>query len=300
MAKKSKTGKNRDSSRRRAALRIFLWLAVAAAVAGAGWVAAVTVWDVASQRQEFRLDLQQLTLKGCPEWVNSSGMTRQLRDALAPLPENASLFRKDIAHAVQHELRSSPWLLDVREVRRILPNQLQIRAVFRRPAGIARWDGRSYLVDQEGHWLPDELFSPPAGWAVARTPAVVDHLLREPPPIGWPWDGARMAVGARLTDFLRRRRALDRLDIRTIDVTGVGRHTTAPEIVLTTAQGVAVKWGKSSVFAGVEGLTPPASGPSDVEKLQMLLSKLAERPRLQGIQYLDLRFHGKIIFNEGG
>ncbi len=66
---------------------------------------------------------------------------------------------------------------------------------------------------------------------------------------------------------------------------------------MTTVGGAQVKWGPSSVYADV-GMEEPAFLTPDAEKLQILLSKLADYPNLQGIQYLDLRFHGKVYFRE--
>ncbi len=276
-------------------VRPLLWLAVVAALVAASYVAAVTVWDNVVHRPEFRLQLRALTLNGYPEWVNAERMTEELRGELGALPRDASLFNPDVAAAVQHELCASPWLVDVREVRRVMPNRLQVSPVYRRPAGLVRWNGHKYLVDREGVWLPDELFSPPASWARVTTPLIVDRLLQESPPMGRPWAGPRMAVGAALTEFLRTGGLLEKLELATVDVTGVGRPTAEPDIVLTTAGGTDIKWGASSLYAEVPDLEPPPSLIPDALKLQAVLDKLEEYPDLSGIRYLDPRFHSKII-----
>jgi hypothetical protein len=229
-------------------------------------------------------------------------MTGELQDALARVPAGRSLFDADIARIVRDELAASPWLLEVNEVARELPNSLRVRAVFRRPAGIVSYGGRTYMVDREGYWLPDRLFHAPT----RELPVIEDSLLREPPAIGRPWDGPRLAAGARLTQFLDRIGLLEELPVVRIDVSGVARGAIEPDITMTVpwvrgdgSPGQAlVKWGKSSFYAGLPGLEEPVLVVPDQEKAQMLLAKAAEYPDLRGIRHIDLRFHGQIIFAE--
>ncbi len=300
MAKKSKSNKDEFGPRWKPVLRAAVWVLIIGALAGACWLGAARGWQAVEHRPEFRLNLHALTLRDCPDWVDCENMNRHLRGQMKALPADASLFRQDIARAVQHEMRASPWLLEVQEVDRVLPNNLQIRAVFRKPAGIARWNKQDYLVDKEGCYLPEEFFSAPPAWEGEDTPRIVDDILHEAPPIGRPWDGPRMAVGARLSDFLRRKGVLERLRLSTINVTGVGRYGTEPPILLVTDGGAKIKWGSSSLYKDVPGLSAAPSGPSDEEKLDMLLSKLGDHPGLRGIRYIDLRYHGKIIFAPEG
>ncbi|MCD6416100.1 MAG: hypothetical protein J7M08_05330 [Planctomycetes bacterium] len=294
MAKKAKKKPALD----RRLLRVGTWTLVLAALCVACWMGARSAWRAIMKQPQFRLQLHALELNDCPQWVRCSPMNQQLQKQLLGLPPDASIFRRDIAQALARELLACPWLLDVQEVRRVLPNSLRVRAVFRKPAALAQWNEREYLVDKDGHWLPDELFKRPKEWEGATGPTIIDGLLREPPPMTDRWDGPRMAVGARLSDFLRRNGLLRELSIQTIDVTGVGRQSAEPEIALRTADGVLIKWGKSDAFFAVQGLDPGPPRLSDNEKLQMLLSKLAERPRLAGISYLDLRYHGELVFAE--
>ncbi len=304
MAKKSnKKKKNKSKGRKlspaqKAALRVTLYAVAALLGAGAVGGGAVLTWRSVKASPAFQVNLHTFALNGCPEWVNAGRMSECLARELRALPPGASLFRRDLAHAVQRELRASPWLLDVREVSRIMPNRLRIRAVYRKPAGVVLYKGKQYLVDAEGWWLPDELFRRPTGWQGHYLPSIVDRHLDEPPPWGRRWGGPRLAVGARLTDFLRREGLLRRLNVDIVDVTGVGRPAVDPAIVLLTPDGVSIKWGASTAYDEVSGLQTPPSIISDAEKLAMLNSKLREHPGLSGIQYLDLRFHGAIYFRE--
>ena len=262
----------------------------------AAWIAAGTAWSAVERRPEFQVDLLALSLNACPDWVNADRMGSELRKQLSSAPQGKSIFDRDIAAAVARQLDNSPWVLEVKSVQRMLPNNLLVTAVFRKPAALVLMAGRHYMVDRAGHWLPDDLFNRPEEWDTDRLPHVVDRGLRQPPAIGERWDGPRLAVGARLTEFFRRKGLLDRLHLSSIDVTGVGRTTPRPDIVLTTGSGALVKWGKSSVYGRVPGLEAPPFLTPDAEKLEMLTSKLSDYPELSGIQYVDLRFHGQIVF----
>jgi len=299
MAKKAKKKNNRKKPTRPPAafLRVAAWLLLAGLLCAAGWVGAVTAWQAVARSPQFRLDLQASALGETPAWVKAGAMSRELQQHLAELPAGISIFHPDVAAAVHRRLSACPWLLEVRGVERRLPNTLLIKGAFRKPAGIAVWGGSRYLIDGEGYALPDRLFNPPAEWLGKPMPVIEDRLLNQPPPVGRPWDWPRMAAGAQLCEYLRRAGLFDRLQITTIDVTGVGRGTADPDIVLTTASGAQIKWGASSLYADI-GLEEPAFLIPDAEKLQMLLAKLGDYPGLRGIAYLDLRFHGKVYFRE--
>ena len=278
----------------RAMLLMVLVLAAGAALC----LATRAGWRALTRRPEFRVDTSLLTPGAYPQWINGPKMTGELRARVARLPRGRPVFDRDLARLVYQELRGCPWIAEVASVRRSLPNSLQVKMALRKPAGVVWWEGRGYMVDQEGYWLPPDLFRAPPDWTKVNMPLIVDGLLRSGPPRGRPWDGPRLAVGARLCEFFHQRGLLSKLDLATVDVTGVGRGRD-PEIVLTTVGGAQVKWGKSTVYALVRGLPAPALGVPDDEKLAMLSSKLREYPGLKGIRYLDLRFHGQIVFAEG-
>jgi hypothetical protein len=298
MARRTRRKNSKPAQRPRGPLfRVLVWLALAALLAGAGYVGATTAWDAIAASPQFQLDLQAFALGDNPAWVKGGAMSRELRQYLAPLPGGASIFERDLAAAVHQQLSNCPYLLQVSAVERRLPNTLSIQAAFRKPAGIAVWGESRYLVDKDGYPLPEKLFNPPLDWLGKPMPVIEDRLLSQPPPVGRAWDWPRMAAGARLCEYLRRAGLFERLAIATIDVTGVGRGTADPDIILTTLGGAQIKWGASSLYGDL-GMEEPAFLTPDAEKLQMLLAKLSDYPDLRGIQYLDLRFHGKVYFRE--
>jgi hypothetical protein len=268
-------------------------------LAGAGWVGARTAWRAIERQPEFRLDLTALSLGGTPQHVNGEALGRELAAELEALPSNTTIFDRDATRAVYEQLRRSPWLLEVSEVRRQLPNTLTIKARFRKPLAFARWRDRLYMIDRDGYRLPEALFRPPTSWQRQPVPVVTDELIHQPPPVGLPWDEPRMAVGARLVDYLRRRGVLNKIEIATVDVTGVDRGTTDPDIILTTASGTEIRWGPSTTIYPELGLPVHPDDVSDAAKVRILLTKIEEYPGLRGAAYIDLRVNNQIIFSPG-
>jgi len=300
MAASSRRAASTVPWRRERPLRLALWLALFALMCVAASLGSRRLWLAVCNRPEFRVDPTAVALKGLPRWVKEGPMEAELRRQLEGVPPGRNLFDPGLAHAVQHELRACPWVLDVPKVQRALPNSLLAGAVFRKPAALVSFGGRRYMIDIEGYWLPDDLFQEPPEWRQQAVPVIRDRLLQEPPPMGQPWDPPRLEVGARLIQFLWEQGLFSRLHVESVDVTGVGRDTVEPDIELITPNGARVKWGKSSTYAHVEGLQRPAFLVPDEEKLQMLLSKLDRYPDLRGLRYMDLRFHGQIAYVEEG
>jgi hypothetical protein len=284
------------------AFRVATWVVVALLLCGAAAFGVRTAWQAVGARPAFRVEPGALRVTAFPEWVKGPEMTGELQRVLDRVPPGRSLLDPDIARIVGDELASCPWLLEVNEVRRELPNSLRVKAAFRKPAGLVSYEGRTYMVDVEGWWLPDRLFNTPE----AKLPVIEDALLREPPAVGRAWDGPRLAVGARLTQFMQRFGLLSKIAVTSIDVSGVARAAIEPDITLGVpwvrddgSPGHAqIRWGKSTFYAGLPGLEDPILEVPDREKAQRVLANEAEHPALRGIKYLDPRFHNQIVFAE--
>ena len=260
-------------------------------------LAAAFLWRTTSQRPEFMLTATAISINECPSWVERQDMTEQLRKELAALEETVSIFEPDLADRVQHELRASPWVLDVPAVRRVLPNRLSVKMVFRRPAAVVKLRDQDleYLVDRDGYWLQKPLFLFPPDWIRNREPFVYDDKLDLAPVSGKAWGQPKIAVGARLCEFLRRSDLLKKLTLLKIDVTNVGSDGTGPDIVLYTRDNVTIKWGQSDAYRQVRGLQPSSLAYSDKQKLTMLERFLADYPGLEGVEYIDLRFNKGVL-----
>jgi len=306
----AKNGSRKKASRspeflrklRKLGMRWLVRAAVAALLLLALVVGARKAWASLTGGPEFKLSAATISLPDCHPIVQAPAMAAELRRQVGPVLQGASIFEPGLCGRVEQQLRANPWVLQVRSVRRQLPNQLQIDLVFRVPAGLVQYSGRTYMVDANGWYLPDGpgdgLYRRPPAWQLSDAPVIVCSSLRGLPPRGRPWinasdRGDALAVGARLYSFLERNGLFQELAVRTIDVSRVGAKPGAanePEIVLTTRDGVQVKWGRSDAYTLVAGLQDLKPLYSDERKLAMLRTKLAEYPELQGLRYIDLRF----------
>jgi hypothetical protein len=316
--KKQKRGPTIPPAVARTALRSALYGAVLVLVGAAFTVAGRSAWSAVRGNPSFGVTPDAIALGETPHWVDGQAMDAQLRPLLADV-DGASVFDRDLADRVAQALQRSPWVLFVRSVTRRLPESdrsapLEVQVVFRRPAARVALNGRTYLVDRDGVYLPDTLFREPADWAEAgRQPVVVDRALhgsdmphrpggelrRRRPAAGTaaPRPG-RVALGARLCERLRQGGVTRAVELSTVDVTGVGDPALDPEILLTTASGVEIRWGRSDLYAELKGLSPRAGSLTDREKIDKLLSNLERYPGFPGIEYIDMRYHGRIYWRE--
>ena len=275
-------------------LRVFAWAGVLVAFGASLAVGAGRLWQHLEQRPEFALDASTLRLGYTQDCIKEEAMAQELRSRLPALPDTVSLLRGDLAERIGQELSNCPWVLEVEAVERQFPNRLSVRVNFRNPAAIVQFEGQNYLVDRQGFWLPGELYRLPADWDAQSTPCIVDAGLRGSPCVGQRWGWPRIAAGAMLTEFLREKGLFDKLALRAVDVSHVGKGGTKPEIVLICNNGAHVRWGTSRCYAHIEGLEPLPDAASDEEKLSKLLAKLQEYPELDQLEYIDLRFHNKV------
>jgi len=301
--RKKKAGKQEKGvARLRAALpRCLAWAGVLALVAVAVSLGASRLWAAVSGRPEFTLDASALSFHNCPPCGRRAQMASELRKQLSAAIGGRSVFDEDLCRRVEERLRAGPcfWIREVKSVRRLLPDRLELEMVFREPAALVQFGPDCYMIDADGYWLPDHLYLLPEGWDTDRIPVIVNRKLRTSPPLARGWSGPALAVGARLHMFLLRSGLFDELPMKTLDVTHVGEAGYEPDIVLTARNGVAIKWGCSDSYAQLEGLSLPSGRNPDSRKLEMLRTKMGDYPGLEGLNYIDLRWVGKISVSEG-
>ena len=224
-------------------------------------------------------------------------MTRHLQSLVETV--RTSVFRPELAASVKTRLESSPWVTRVNRVERRLPNNLILHIDFRLPAGVVELAGRHYLVDREGYWLPEGLYSWPTEWDETRTPIITDSRLQGPPPRERPWNSASIPVGAHLAGFLREKGLFENLAIQSIDVSNVGRPGSEVDITLRTDSGADIRWGAADCYREIDGLRWSPLERTDRQKLEMLCTKLTDYPDMRGtdyeIEYIDLRTN-KVFF----
>ena len=166
---------------------------------------------------------------------------------------------------------------------------------IREPAAGILIGGRDiYLLDESGRRLPGVRKRAPDG---IRHPLLrIDGVVAKPPFPGDVWsDPVREGVSVALA--LRRRPDLvRRAGIVAIDVSNVGLRVDRKEseIVLVTAGGARIEWGRSDV-------SPWAANEVSVEhKLELLEMAMSAYPGLAGVDRLRVQFEnlGAILARE--
>ena len=170
-------------------------------------------------------------------------------------------------------LLSSPWVRDA-ALRRLLPSTVEVVVSERQPVGIARIDGRLYLVDERAVVIDE--YGPQ--YADFDLP-IIDGLTSPAAPEGARADAARAELAARLIASLGSRPEIARR-VSQVDVSDL--HNAA--VILSGDPAV--------LYVGEDRFLP---------RLQSYLD-LAEalRERVQQIDYVDLRFDGRIYVRPVG
>ncbi len=273
-------------------LRVLLWMAVLSALALAAWMGADTAWNAMTRHHMFAVSADEVFFN-TPDFILKPGMERELRARLGDAVDGRHIFDRSINAAVDEKISGLPWIRDVKEIRRQLPNRIEISLDFRKPSGIVKLGDERLFVDSDGFWLPDDLYIFPPEPASGDLPVIVHDGLRRPPR-GRQWEGRALPAGARLRRFLCEHAVRNLLDITQINVTNVGaeaRGRNVADITLLAASGAIIAWGTTDAYDDIEGLDRREDEPSDRLKLLRLSEFLNEFPGLENVRHLDLRFH---------
>jgi len=271
--------------------RCLLTLLIALVLVAASVFGARLTWAQLVGRREFTFSSATLSFGQCPPFVRAEPMVQELRRGLTDTLGGASIFDEGLCDRMAQHLHARPWVRKVKSIRRLLPNTLHVQVLFRQPCALVEVAGLDYAVDRDGLWLPDRLYRRPAAWDDVRMPVVLDSVLEGPPPHDPSQGRPSLAVGARLTEFLFTEGILRELQIKSIDVTRVGRGGYEPDVTLETEGGVEIKWGCTDAYEQFEELSRPPEEPTDGEKLRMLRAAIERHPKFEGLQHIDLRYN---------
>lgn len=275
--------------------RYVIWAITLLLVIGAGVLGARRGWAELQRQPEFAVKPGGLHFHSLPESVRTHPMERTLRSETRAALRRATIFDPDICRAIAHELQASPWIKNVEEVRRIYPDRIGVHAAYRRPAGMVETNTNRYMVDEDGYWLPQELYTQPEHWDSIKLPTIVSDQLSNTPYRRRGEKHPALAVGASLTETLHAGGLLDVIEITHIDVTNVGQDDTASDVILSTAADRQIKWGTTDAYERIPSLDRPMDSHKDAEKIAMLRNILDQHPNLMRLHYVDLRF-GKIYY----
>ncbi len=194
------------------------------------------------------------------------------------------LFEKGLSQEVAGEKEAIPWVKKVHSVRRGFPDKLLVQLEIRKAVAVVKREETFYLLDKEGMVLPEAYFAWPEDQD--KLPCIESRRLRVTPKPGQRLEDKGVLAGIELVCFLKEEGIHKLVNLRSVDVTGVGwsRSQGESDIVIWTQSGVAIKWG-----------CPPLCGHTDElsneQKLKNLLSVVkAEGTKLDQMQYIDVRW----------
>ena len=285
------------SPARRLALRAVGHLAVAAVLAGGLAYAAL-----ASRAFVERTDAEDaparltVTLINRPAWMGDY-LARQIAAVVPRAP--TSPFDHDLLVTAVDRLRASPWVRDVRQVRRAYGDgpgdTLVVDCEYRAPAALVRWRDAYWLVDNDGVKLPDpfaeaQLPRVTVG-ADGRTALRIVTGVRLPPPdVGHKLPGGDVAAALDTAKLLFSKPYLD--EVTGVDVSNFGgrldrRH---PQVVLATRYNTSIWWGRPPLADDFFVEVPVA------KKLATLAAVVRQYGRVDGGKpFLDVRFDTALL-----
>jgi hypothetical protein len=149
-------------------------------------------------------------------------------------------------------LAANPWVKEVHAVRRAYRDQpgdvIEVRADFRAPVALVRWQDAYWYVDSDGVRLPERLTAEQAATLIQPgRPTmfrIIDGVTSAPASPGKPWPGGEVQAGIELIGLLT-----DRIydQIVKIDVSNFNGRQSAngSQINLVTRDGSEVRWGQA-------------------------------------------------------
>ncbi len=199
-------------------------------------------------------------------------LERVLRDV-----RGASLFDPNLVPYVGAQIRELPWVDVLVGVEKVYPDRLRPVLRVRRPvAALERRKGEGVLVDREGAALPFGYYPASLGGEVPVLTGVR------------PGEGSAEEVreGVDIVLELVEAGLTERCTVREVDLSNVGgrEDPRESEIVIRTATGVTIEWGRSR-------RSPRAlDEPSPAVKMDSLKETLRSFPGLEGIARVKLQF----------
>lgn len=245
-----------------------LWRALAVGVLKYSLVAAAGLW-VVSKAVSFARESPLLRVSHVATAGNHRVSGREIEELLADLRgENILLTDLD---RWRSQLLTSPWIRDA-ALRRSLPSTIEVRVVERQPIAIGRMGGRLYLVDERG--IAIDGYKPE--YAALDLP-IVDGFATGDAAAGA--NAARGQLAARLILAMKPR----------------------PEIASRLSQIDVSDQHNARVLLNDDTAELRLGEERFLERMESYLSLAAVlRERVQEIDYVDLRFDGRVYVKPTG
>ena len=272
---KRKTKATKTGPGRRVVLMVFVVLCILSVVA-AGFV----FLDRYVQKITLSDQVGPLQFIDRPYWFNNE----LLQKAQEAAGGSEFALNETVARAVAENLELVPWLYNVKV--QTTSSSVEVRAKYRRPAGLIKRSGKTHYIDHDAVVLP---FLPIKNLTIVE---IKGFLARTIPPEGVPMTGDDIAAAIKLLYALE---TMDRIstpdapllkEIDSIDVSNLDgrRNRHKAHIVLYAKDGTQVNWGAAY------GRSARYLEASDKEKVAMLYEFYTQNGTIQGIvKYIDLR-----------
>jgi hypothetical protein len=221
----------------------------------------------------FRVDPSQIEIGELPSYVPDR-VALEIK-ALTRI-EPRSIFDATLLDDLKAAFLQHPWIRDVRNAHRVLPNRVALELELRAPAAVVDVGAWRVTVDRDGWVLEDHASLAPDGLPKIRGDK---KGIPRIPKVGGRFNSQAVEDGLSVVSELKKNSAhpfFRYVDVSVIDVSNVGSLKTS-EIVLELSSGTIVEWG--SAMTGAMG---PLELPTS-RKLDNLLLVQDRHPGLQGV-----------------
>jgi hypothetical protein len=237
----------REAAIRRVCIHVFCAVCFLGAIAGVACFAR----DYVVRRIAFPSDPPKVVLVNRPAWMSDLLAEEIIRKAK---PAGAhSAFDHQLLMDINRILVASPWIRQVRQVRRVYQNRpgdtIEIDCDYRAPVALVKWGQTYWLVDDEGVKLPaqfelSQLNRVVYGADHKMNIRVITGVMHKPVGEGSKWPGEDIVAGLDMVKLLYGLPYAE--EIVTVDVSNyAGRDSIKDaQITLGTTHGNTIKWGR--------------------------------------------------------
>lgn len=227
----------------------------------------------AQSAELFRVDPGRIELGELPDFVPDR-VVDELR-ALR-LVEPRSIFDPTLSDDLKASLARHPWVREVRDMHKIMPNRMSVDVELRAPMAVVDVGAWRLTVDRDGYVLEDHASLAPQGlYRIRGDKRTIPRI----PKIGGRFQSEAVEDGLSVVQDLLSLGAhpiFRYVSIETVDVANVG-SAKGSEITLELANGTLVEWGSAST-----GATGPIEFPAS-HKLDNMLVLNDQHPGLTGL-----------------
>jgi len=245
-----------------------------------------------AEMEQFQIYSKNIEVVKAPDWAGPS-----IRNSIlaCQLPLRFSILEDGISEKIALAFKANPWVEKVVSVEKKYPRTMRLRLKLYVPVAFISMNGSYRLLDGNGVLLPgmyEERQCRRAGLPLIAT------LRKSAPEVGEVWNDEGVRAGCAVAKIIKDEKDTLRTKIAVIDVMNIGGRIKkdASEIVLVTADGARILWGRSPLEWKPGELTVEQK----IQNLKGIRFALAlEGQPLASKEYIDIRFDPPVV-KEGG